>query len=86
MFRMLIVFSMKFTPIDGQHTPDWTYLDELTQCLNIVLIPTAFHVLDHQAGLAYLCVAYHADLNHHAGILLCLLPLPILAVLAPLRS
>lgn len=54
----------------------------LTKSLNVVFVPTALDVLHHQARLAYLRVSHHADFYHHAGILLCLLPLRILAVLA----
>lgn len=37
-----------------------------TQSLDVVFIPTALDVLDHQRGLPDLGVAHHADLDHHA--------------------
>ena len=52
-----------------------------TQCLDVVFVPAALDVFDHQAGLADLSVSHHAYFDHHARVLLCLLPLPVLAVL-----
>lgn len=40
--------------------------EEHTQRLNIILIETALHIFDHKTGLAYLRVANHPNLNHHA--------------------
>lgn len=37
--------------------------------MDVVLVPAAFDVLDHQAGLANLGIAHHADLDDHAGVL-----------------
>lgn len=44
-------------------------LSRLTECLDVVLVPAALDVLDHQAGLADLGIADHADLDDHAGVL-----------------
>lgn len=38
----------------------------LTKCLDVILIKGSFDVLDHQAGLSYLRVADHSDLDHNA--------------------
>lgn len=40
--------------------------EERTQRLNIILIEASLHVFDHKTGLAYLRVANHPNLNHHA--------------------
>lgn len=56
-----------------------------TQSLNVVFIPAALDVLDHQGGLADLRIADHSNLDDNASILLGLLPLGILiAVVAVL--
>lgn len=59
-----------------------TYL--LTKCLDIILVPAALDIFDHQASLADLCVSNHADLDHHARVLLRLGP--VVAILAALPA
>ena len=67
---MLVVLSQWLVLLGGH-----------TQCLDVVLVPAALDVFDHQTRLAYLSVSHHAYFDHHARVLLCLLPLSILAVL-----
>jgi len=52
-----------------------------TERLYVVFIPTAFHILDHQAGLADLSVANHANFDDHTGVLSLSLLLLLLAIL-----
>lgn len=72
-------------------TPTWYVSDMflalnavwmLTQRLNVVLVPAALDVLDHQARLADLGITDHADLDDDRRILLSLRTLAILIVLA----
>ena len=56
-----------------------------TQSLNVVFVPAALDILDHQGGLADLRITDHSNLDDDASILLGLLPLGILvAVVAVL--
>ena len=56
----------------------------LTECLDVILVPAALNILDHQAGLADLRVSDHAHLDHHARVLLCLRP--VVAILTALSA
>lgn len=71
-FRMLMVFSMKLTPrIESQYV--WVGGSQyglLTQCLDVVLVPAALDVFDHQTCLANLRVADHAHLDDDRRILI----------------
>lgn len=52
-----------------------------TQRLDVVLIPATLDVFDHQARLADLCIAHHADLDNHMvpAIAMCLAALTVAA-------
>ena len=39
-----------------------------TQCLDVVFVPASFYIFHHQAGLANLCVADHANLDNDAAL------------------
>jgi hypothetical protein len=40
-----------------------------TECLDVVFVPAALDVFDHQAGLADLRISDHANLDYHTGVL-----------------
>jgi len=71
--RMEIVFSMKLTPLHLLAYQTVPGTNRLTQCLDVILIPTSFHVLDHQARLADLCITHHANLDDHTILVPCCL-------------
>ena len=57
-----------------------------TERLNVVLIPAALDVLDHQARLSDLRVAHHAHLDHNTALrLLVSMRLPLVLLLIGLR-
>ncbi len=67
-FRIDMVFSMKLTPGKGRSANRTLSRAQvqLTQGLDIILVPAPFHVFDHQACLSDLCIPHHANLDHHA--------------------
>ena len=69
-FRIDMVFSMKLTPGSSASTYRATANGLGTQCLNVVFIPAALDVFDHQTGFPNLCIAHHANLDHHAALCL----------------
>lgn len=64
--RIDMVFSIKLTPMDLSGLLLWLPHMERTKCLDVVLVPAAFDVLDHQASLSNLSVPNHAHLDDHA--------------------
>lgn len=69
---------MKFTPGDEPSELD-LYLFSMgmiiTKCLNIILVPAALDVFDHETRLSNLRVSYHANFDHHAILIPLLGPL-----------
>lgn len=83
-FRIEIVFSIKLTPGTVSRRIPLRFRGH-TECLDVVLIPAALDVLDHQACLSDLGVAHHAYLDHHTALrLLVSMRLPLVLLLVRL--
>jgi hypothetical protein len=64
-----MVFSMKFTPALVSMVADKRHVAQLTQRLNVVFVPAALDIFDHQTGLSNLRVADHANLDDDTSVL-----------------
>ena len=67
-FRIEMVFSMKFTPDFCQNLVKLANVEMHTQCLYVIFIPASFYILDHEASLPNLSISHHADFDDNTAL------------------